>query len=131
MAEAQDIAEWLAGVLDEDERVAIELGGRRWYADRGFVAADIGIVATGPQEDLTAAEADHIARHSPASVLADIAAKRQIINMYRDSTSEPVNPPDIEDRERMEAEAGILEEVITSTAAAYSHRPGYRTEWRP
>ena len=88
-----DIATWLRQQLDEDERVALAVSEgprkpevweakewlgvppRNWAVDCPFGA----VVVDGSFRDA----AFHIARHDPARVLRDVAAKRALLDLHR------------------------------------------------
>lgn len=78
------ITEFLAARHDEDEAVAQAASPGPWHtnaeSDEVLAMDDItvaeGFALSGPQVRATTA---HIARHDPARVLADVAAKRAII----------------------------------------------------
>lgn len=72
------------------------------------------------------ADADHIARHDPARVLADIEAKRRIIRAHGkwcDGRCEAPYPEGGFDAAHYWS--------IKSLAAAYAGHPDYREEFRP
>lgn len=141
----EDLITWLSAVLDEDERLARAATPGPWKDGAGTVA----LHSTG-MDEITGyvheqADIDHIVRHDPAAVLADIAAKRQIVAIHNvwtaiypedavhewrrkdrrcigcgfNSSEEP-NTPDVNDCPTLRA-----------LASAYAHQPGYRQEWAP
>jgi hypothetical protein len=75
-----DLAAWLTGIWDEEERLAKKAGGDRWILDGGIHRE------SHPMDevvDWVYDEADeHIAYHDPASVLARIAADRKILALH-------------------------------------------------
>lgn len=86
----------------------------------------------------------HIASHDPAQVLREIDAKRKLLDDYvltariRDEAAVRIkaagdcpNPKDLEEWDRAQREAAILEGPVKLAASPLSHRPGYRDEWRP
>jgi hypothetical protein len=84
------------------------------------------------QGEIRTVDAMHIARHDPASVLADVAAKRSILAAYDQARSI------YRDRYRLGvgtardcATTEAFATVIGLLAVAYTERPGYREEWRP
>lgn len=82
---------------------------------------DLPAFAIYTAEEMRAGVGDHIARHDPAAVLADVAAKRAIL----DSTV-----GEIERYGNMPPEAHIMaDEVVKALASAYRHRPGWKAEW--
>ncbi len=108
MSSVDDLVTWLRAQLDDDERVARE--AVQW--------------SEGAAEWANPGEPDweHIARHGPARVLAEVDAKRRLLdylvaledkaldgNWWNLDTDEP---------------AKLL-------ALPYADRPGYRDEWNP
>lgn len=125
-----DLVSWLRTQLDEDEREARatlgSAGEGRWRWERGDSAnGQAGLIfdANGAWVGSNTAEpeARFIVRHDPASVLADIAAKRAILDLLA-----------ITEERTMPTESWIVaKQVLRLLASAYSTRPGYREEWRP
>lgn len=163
-----DIVEFLAARLDEDEQIAKDAGfsqqakarARAWSAEPdGFgegpflfgvnVKDSLGIrvfVATGQER------ADHVARHDPARVLADVAAKRRIIELHEMSRWTWKHQPGV--YELPEGFEGPLAEYCTTCSATsregldnfyepwpcdtlkllavpHAGQPGYKDQWRP
>ncbi len=80
-----DLIEYLRERLDEDEAMArAALTSDRWQADEGCVYADEEILhrAGEPYAGIQVLVAEHVARWDPARVLAEVAAKRRIVNAY-------------------------------------------------
>lgn len=63
-------------------------------------------------------ERDHIIRHDPARVLAEVEAKRRVVNRI-------ANHADLMGWDEVHGD------VLRSLAAVYADHPDYRTEWRP
>ena len=129
-----DLAEFLLQRIAEDEAVARAATGKygRWELDDGddldayevAVFPERGgstcIARTWPSAD-GLGDAQHIARHDPARVLAECEGKRQIvdaatvtIDIYRGGT--------------------VLDfawETLRHLALPYADHPDYREEWRP
>lgn len=104
MTSTEDLVTWLSGVLDEDEREAV--AAVRWSEGCGDWV--------------------HIARHDPAAILADIAAKRRVLAEYqRVLGGEWSGDP------HEEGQWIALSNVVEFIASAYADRPGYRQEWAP
>ena len=162
-----DLVTWLRVQLDEDERVAREASGDAWvtgtsagykYSRPGDVyaigpgkgAARIAVgTACGP--DITAEQSsEHIARHHPARVLAEVEAKRHIIDAYLPPGKDP-HPGlpcthdiegDPDGRHYYPDEDGCMRHILASRdrfhgdyllrllAAPFKHRPGWRDEWK-
>lgn len=80
-----DLVAFLRARLDDDERIAAavdstpwrqgEHGSPEWDHHLVYVDDDVRIF-----HDLTEEEAAHVARHDPARVLAEVAAKRAILD---------------------------------------------------
>jgi hypothetical protein len=66
--------------------------------------------------EMDASAAGHIARWDPARVLAEVDAKRQILDLATDVT---------------EMSHDTADTMIRLLALPYADRPGYREEWRP
>lgn len=145
-----DLIAWLRGCLDDEERVARAAStenGPTWYVggERDVLAdnpSDTPYVACGPWGGgIDAATADHIARHDPARVLAEVDAKRRILDEHgasggtcRTCCGEP-------DREvRWDGEEEAVEwaradkpwpcPTVRLLAQPYAGRDGWREEWR-
>lgn len=133
------LMEFLTRCLDEDEQVArsairAKAPDDEWALGQWEVLTDGSRYVEG--QDITiydegghsAEQARHIARHDPRSVLADIAAKRAVLELYR-----PVAEYDNaeESYEHATGRAVGLGEAVRALALAYAHRDGYREEWRP
>ncbi|MGW4484316.1 DUF6221 family protein [Amycolatopsis sp. NPDC004368] len=137
-----DLIAFLRARLDEDEQAARDSAGVRWvtpvpgsvhvdpaairentlaYGHLGFVvSADVS-----PQGD---AYRRHIARHDPARVLAEVAAKRQII----DAAVRADEAGDAALQTAGEyARAQALSDVLDWLALPFADHPDYREEWRP
>jgi hypothetical protein len=117
------LAEWLLAQLDEDERVA--RGAVRW--------------SEGAAEWASVGEPDyeHIARHDPARVLAEVAAKRlQIEQTFRYEAK--IDGEWGCCHTSGEIRSGACEatpvneiEMLRLLALPYADRPGYRQDWAP
>jgi hypothetical protein len=87
-----DLITWLRAQLDEDERVARRAGWDfpAWSYDRETftVSSGAGPIAGHGQigSPLNDVDGEHIARHDPARVLADVQAKRRILDEHAVST---------------------------------------------
>lgn len=122
-----DLVEWLTKILDEDEALAravkplgevVVMGGERHSETFGHLRYTVAS-EDGYPRTLGDPEADrHFARHDPAAVLADIAAKRAIIaeceRVYR-----------AKDREYGDSSHDLADAVLDHLATAYASRPGY------
>jgi len=105
------LADWLRACLDDDEACAAAASPGPWRpnAERDEVLAvdDItvcdGFALSGRQLRATV---EHIARHDPARVLVEVAAKRRIVDDAPHAT-------------------------LRLLALPYTDRAGYREEWAP
>ncbi|MDP8927930.1 MAG: DUF6221 family protein [Actinomycetota bacterium] len=68
--------------------------------------------------------AAHFSRHDPARVLADVEAKRQVVELHDDQHDCPGNPPAYEF-----PYPGCA--TLRALALPYETHPDYREEWRP
>lgn len=138
-----DLVAFLRARLDEDEQVARAAVAGPWFASPGRhadaaeyiidscpgAAGDIVSQSYGEGGVLGMANANHIARHNPARVLAEVDAKRRFINEYA------------ENREAADAEQcpnewnGGIDMlgsfVLPVLALPYRNHPDYRSEWAP
>jgi hypothetical protein len=125
--------EWLTAILDEDERVARYASNRdaswqiedvpvKWGEDY-----DPDILAGGKPilrgSEYTGMANLHVVRHDPAAVLADIAAKREVIEIcaHYIETEGPSGSQ----------RAGVCDDILRALASAYRHAPGWDEAWGP
>ena len=155
MAPSQnDLATFLRARLDEDDQVAkrsIEYSGMHL---NGGSATHLGIwnvedrstgtfVVVQDQWNRTAEvvptyggmHTDHIARHDPARVLAEIAAKRQILDEHF-NVNEGSCGTCVEGKWGYPTHGGSLPQdypcpTLRLLALPYADHPDYRDEWRP
>ena len=126
-----NITDFLLARVEEDEAVASNATGARWVVLPGVNASLVNIDATLIRDEKwkygrfghvattshDAGYAEHIARHDPARVLSECAAKRAIIDWwlngvigYVEVDGEPTNP-------------------LLPLAAIYKDHPDYQQEW--
>jgi hypothetical protein len=138
--------------LDEDERVARAASVGPWRASpsiRSVYGPGSAVVnMPGPlpdwatyvvppdsegSEGIEPANAEHIARWDPARVLAEVEAKRQVLEAMEDQAREHLNTicndPEAEGRYVQRAEF-YRQEVARLLAQPYAGQPGWREEWR-
>lgn len=130
-----DLVAWLTKILDEDERWAASGANfhnwsprNPWQLDDAVSVRDIAV--NGIRVGTISTDYDeHVTRHDPASVLADIAAKRAIIDEYvaRDKDADLMLGPDC----LRQREWSGLRLAVQLMATGYAARPGYRDEWKP
>lgn len=131
-----DLITWLRAQLDDDERVAheclqapadrlgVQLGTYRWEAREDGVWCRNYLVAPRVSDE----DGAHIARWDPARVLAEVEAKRRIIERYEDCLARQEDP----DYSSIAAHGQAAEYedwVIPALAQPYAGRPGWREEW--
>ncbi|KAB7850162.1 DUF6221 family protein [Streptomyces mobaraensis] len=123
-----DLVAFLRVRLDEDERAARAALGAPWIRREGVAGVHSDSTDDYPHgapiadcrriqaeyEDRVAV-AEHIVRHQPARVLAEVAAKRQMID-------DTWGGPDQED---------VWLHHVRLLALPYADHPDYREEWRP
>lgn len=108
--------------LDEEEdlaRVAAALTRSPWTSEGSTVMCSDGMVVARVQ-DGERATAEHIALNDPARVLAEVEAKRQIIEEC-DSGITGWTDPGEKDRCR---------DILRLLAQPFAGHPGWREEWR-
>lgn len=116
MTGVDDLIVWLHVQLDDDERVAREADG--FYDDRDLSAELV-------EEGFDQCVGDLAARWDPARVLADIAAKRRILEAYESVAQYVEMPAHIQPPEELDA----WRQAVRLLAQPYSGRPGWRQEW--
>jgi hypothetical protein len=90
--------------------------------------------ACGDRWDYVAGDADSmlVQMMSPAAVLADIAAKRKIIERVAEDAAIADNPLRAQSASNMQWYlATRARDVLRLLASAYVTRPGYLAEWAP
>lgn len=143
-----DLVEFLRARLARDEQIARACSGIPWKAaPSGTIQTDTthtepthtepihadtahtdggvaGFVASAENE----AYAEHIARHNPSRTLAEVAARRQIIDDYEKQAwimDQGHRTPELESAQ------AARETVLRCLALPYASHPAYRDDWRP
>jgi hypothetical protein len=106
-----DLVTWLRAQLDEVQRMAGEAPPDEWDDPYGEFRSRGGPLF------------DHVLWHSPAQVLAEVEAKRRILDLIRE-------PDDPNDDEQVWYQCALAD-VARLLALPYADRPGYRAEWAP
>ena len=128
-----NITEFLEARIAEDESAANDATGARWVVLPGVNASAVNIDPTNVRDEKwkygrfghiattshDAAYAEHIARHHPSRVLAECAAKREIIRWWVDGLIGYVRVDD------------ELTNPLLPLAAVYKDHPDYQQEWKP
>lgn len=125
---ADDLVAFLRARYDEDEQVATAATPGPWVA--GGIG-DFGWSVSGPSGGVEAddseagrADAEHIARHDPARALAEVAAKRRVLDAWPDSFGQW-------SADQADAARAMKTAVLLLLALPYAGHPDYREEWRP
>jgi len=130
-----DFHAFLAARLDEDEAAAREASEGPW-SSVGYDADSWSLVAQleGGREVISRSGSDdaaHIARHDPARVLREVAAKRAIIELADEASGWDMSV----DLDRRVGARDIMEEpyvgdlILRQMAQAYNDHPDYNPEW--
>jgi hypothetical protein len=104
----------------KEEHGRIYAGGWLRVVDGGAPAGERSFVNT--------AALPHIARHDPARILAECAAKRRIVDMHGDS--EPGRYVD-DPPECTRCDEPYPCEDLRAIALPFADHPDYREEWKP
>lgn len=121
MAVTEELVAFLKDCLDEDELFAREAVDREWFSTDNYVESrDGGEVARFEIK----ADARHASGWSPARVLAEVAAKRRIIDTLERAQR------DTDDLLGVGCYYG-LRMAVRLLASVYRGRPGWRAEWAP
>ena len=148
-----DLLTWLNGVLDQVEATAKAwpseqrswraVGARHLTFDNGSreQVAAIDVQASEPDQwdriwvkraGAQRGIAEHIAMHDPAAVLADITAKRAIVELHTGAHEcSSYDPVSRDFNNCVWIDADSLCSTLRLLASASSTWPGYQTEWAP
>lgn len=109
-----DLITWLRAQLDEDEVAAFDASAE-WQAEASHLWAET-----------TEEAAAHIRRHDPARVLAEVEAKRRIVDEHKhvglDASAGPT-------RTCWRCNSFDWCPTLRLLALPYADRSGYREEW--
>jgi len=133
------LIKFLRARLDEDQAVAIVASPGPWSVDNttypeAIYDADQATVISGGRWGGEASifsldeDAFHIARHDPSRVLAEVQAKRAILDELERLGHLPLSLP--EDLQYVGAHQALLG-AARWLALPYQDHPDYREEWRP
>lgn len=148
-----ELIAFLTARLDEDEQIAKvattgpwrhnpdkhwRKPGTSWFEEAVFAGPDgkeaTCVAGTGETDDpQSLADAKHIARHDPARDLADVAAKRKLIE-YITSPQHLCPKPQDDENYWWEGGERVYRPIpcgcLRALAAPYADHPDYREEWR-
>lgn len=129
--EDEQAAREAAGEVEESSWIGSQESGHPWrYQNQGVWGEHDGLCAEAPRVADTDRRAiqDHIARHDPDRVLAEVAAKRALVDDYAEVAELDTEDAEPEFAYGRAAGLGIAVRLI---AAAYAAHPDYREAWRP
>ncbi|WP_037558944.1 DUF6221 family protein [Spirillospora albida] len=115
-----DLAGFLRARLDEDDALARACAGDSHWTDDA-------IAVLAPQ--LAIEPRLHIARHDPARVMDDVAAKRRMLDSHYSHRG--VCPTCFDQRNRPMLRERWPCETARLIALPYADHPDYQEEWRP
>lgn len=142
-----DLVTFLRARLAEDEQIARAAHAPNWLTD-GRRGLRYGVEDGWMTDALTTADADHIARHDPARVLADVDAKRRMVDAYLPPGTDPhpgqpcinYEGQDPAAHTKLQACSRHLtaserllhgDYVLRLLAVPYADHPDHREQWRP
>lgn len=123
-----DLITFLRARLDDDERTARRATEGPWEI-RFLGRHDLSTVVRGKEllaqldGNRAANNSVHMAVHDPARVLAEVDAKRRIIQAEQDRSLDDGLPERLIDR--------YESDVLRLLVLPYASHPDYRDEWRP
>lgn len=145
------LRDFIAARLDEDEQIArnasspVPVGGERetWSYDREAFAVrtnhgrwNVATRRDDPADSreihMTDSYGEHIARHDPARVLREVAAKRRILELADEASCWDMTV----DTDRRVGSRDTTEEpyigdlILRQLAQAYNDHPDFNPEWR-
>jgi len=110
-----DLVTFLWSCLDEDERSARAAESAKWHAKErdglGLRVVSISHEIGQVTASILSGNAEHIARHDPARVLAEVEAKRLLLTLHK------------------ECDPSCY--IVRVLALPYADLPGYQEAWRP
>jgi hypothetical protein len=144
MGGMDNLVQFLHARYDEDEQAAHAAKGGPWHTDGGSV------YATHPTDEVVdyTESGEHIARHDPARVLAEVDAKRRRLARHTperrrlalddaDGTTSMAflictscTPNRVIRREEQDIVVWPCPDLLDD-AAVHADHPDYRDEWRP
>jgi len=134
-----DLVAFLRARLDEEKAGAKAATDGPWAAWDGPALHGLGdlihpVLTPGQKPGSRASivtaswlDAEHIASHDPARVLAEVEAKRQLVEAYAEVAANDVDEP----YEYAYGWANGLGLAVRCLASSYASHPDYRAEWAP
>lgn len=121
------LSEFLLARIAEDEAAARAAGGAHWlvrevpYQGVWFVGTDADYLPPDASESY---ETEHAERHDPARVLAEVDAKRRIVENLHALAAKT------DDGENWTPADSALIDTLRILSLPYAEHPDYREEWR-
>ena len=132
MDRMDDLVQFLRARLDEDEKTARHATQGPWVDELGHPIRGGYELRFIIAQQAQRWNSQHIARHDPARVLAEVEAKRQIIDecaywigKINSSATDKYPYPNLAER------GEVVLPVLTLLALPYADHPDYRDTWRP
>lgn len=134
-----NLLRFLQDRLDEDGRIAREACHGRtgsWVTNDTYPVSVSDVPAGASVFDKVVAfdegspseaQAEHMARHDPARVLAEVEAKRQLLAKYQEVADNDVDQP----YEYAYGYANALGDAVCLMSLPYADHPDYKESWRP
>lgn len=130
MTTVDELVTWMREQMDRDAYLAA--GGAIWTATYMLPGGHILISADGTNRavgSLDGGEVHHAVNWDPARVLAEVEAKRRILDEWgrlQPDREVTVDQP----RYSTAARAALMDRVVLHLAQPLASRPGFRDEWR-
>jgi len=133
-----ELVAFLRAALDRDEQVAREAAGGdgAWSVQTYDLGTEVWIRQTDGFSLITAEggldrdSAEHVARWDPARVLAEVQAKRRILDLRVAAAAQPIAPGSAPARAERTRAREALEAVARLLAQPHAGQPGWRDEWQ-
>lgn len=141
-----DVEAFVRARLDEDQKLAESATEGPWSVDRDgevyqtnslrevpcirldgskYTSTDqvnVTCDSEGIRASVQRENADHIARHNPKAILADIALKRDILDLWIEAGKS---------KDFTAQTWVLLREIVYAIAALYSDHPDHDPKWKP
>lgn len=125
---------WLRAQLDVDERAAREATPGPWrvsaFSTSGLADVE-GVTSAFGDYCCSREDAEHMARWDPARVLAEVAAKRRVLDQHDAMVAAVQAAEGTLLAGAAKVRLGAYRFAAQCIALPYADRPGYREEWRP
>lgn len=124
-----ELVAFLKARLREEEVAAHTAPAGPWHADGDTVYADhpTDLIVEYAYHD----GAEHIARHHPARVLADIQAKWLLLTRWTELQARIDAEEDLDKRGCLALTRHGLDMFVYQLGTVYADHPDYRADWRP